>query len=238
MKKLFRLNALAFLVSFIVGSALGQTNESMTKNLNWSYELPGHISTGPMDVMVHMEYNFVRVSFGQGWRVNLKYRITKMEFVNKFGTQRFKHQNQIYKQNEMIAADGLGSQGWQDINITSIVIGNMMVPNLTNNKSLTIESTFQTVTNIGSITKEDDLNHLILDPTLSYAKNMNWENSQNLIGRINKLNQLKTNRTQNQNLNNTNTGNDNNTFSETKTGTNNSSYHSSSNVSKNNTSSH
>lgn len=162
------------------------SNKSNVQTLLWPYKLPNSQDHGPMDVTVHGTYHFTRERWGETYRVHLNYTITKIEYLAPL---RFLRNGVIYRPSEMSAIDGLGSQGFDEVDITGINI-KMTAIGVSNAREFDINKNYGHANYIGDISPTADLNSLSLDLVPSYASNIYYTNPSALRGRIDKLNKL------------------------------------------------
>ena len=167
-----------------------EVNRSITKHSIWSYILPETEHSGPMDVSVDFEYYFVKETSGGDTHVNINYKL-KLTYTATFGALRYKYKNRIYRQDEMHGTDGLSMVGFDKIKITLIDI-QISVDNIGN--SFSMNSSYDNVYNIGSISKDLDLNHLNLSLVGSRANRINFDDSFELTARIDKMEKLMKDR--------------------------------------------
>ncbi len=173
----------------LLSNAFGHVlNTSTQQQLLWTYELPSNYTRGPVDILVQGTYYFTKEKLGERYFVRLHSRITRIEFQSKFGTLRYRLNGQDYRQDQVNATDGLGMQGFDQVNVTSI-LASIEVQFLNNSKLGYIGDNI--AYEVGDIDKYGDLNKLMLNLAGSKLKNINWQGSQSLESRINNLNKPK-----------------------------------------------
>lgn len=178
-------------------------NRSNDKTLLWPFHIPASMQNGPVDFMVHGTYYFTREKFGGEQYANLHLTITRIDFFGN-GIPAFKYRGKVYNANEMNAADGLGTNGYDQLKITSISLKLQIdaaqaniggSANWINSMAIVGQSSVDGVHEI-KITKDHDLDKIDINLVASYVTNIYWQDQDKLVARIENLAKTEKNKSQ------------------------------------------
>lgn len=162
-------------------------NEKVLHNFLWPYHLPLNTETGPARVTVSGKYWFSKERLGDKYHINLHFENVTIKFEHPY-TYRYKGTNYTYMQ--LNAGDGLATDGFPEIDITSITL---QFPPVTGFGITEAKSPNFMITTMGDAykiaycEKDTDVGRLQLMLATSVATDMNWWKSEKLIGRIERI---------------------------------------------------
>lgn len=162
-------------------------NEKVLHNFLWPYHLPLNIETGPARVTVSGKYWFSKERLGDKYHINLHFENVTIKFEHPY-TYRYKGTNYTYMQ--LNAGDGLATDGFPEIDITSITL---QFPPVTGFGITEAKSPNFMITTMGDAykiaycEKDSDVGRLQLMLATSVATNMNWSGSGKLNSRIERI---------------------------------------------------
>ena len=172
---------------------IAQTNP---KTFLWPYNIPSDQSDGPARVQVHGEYSIKKSAYKNNngnYGLLIRFTISRIRFDNNIV---YKHKGIEYSQASLHAADGRGSEGFNELVITGISITFPAVKGfgVINEKDFTISRDvaktggFNLTDEIAEFNGEDyDLDKITVMTPTSFATRINFENSSILVARIEKI---------------------------------------------------
>ncbi len=204
MKKLpLKICTVSFFLLFFVLNGAAQNEKSSVKNFLWTLKLPAEMQRGPMQVGIGGSFYFERETIGAKHYANLYISFSKMNFLG-IGIPAYKYNGKAYLANEMNVIDGLGTSGFEQLQITSVKMQIQVLaaqPNAGGSNSFVlVNSAMGSVHHAAEITKDTNMDHLDLMWAGSYLQDLNWTNSSGLEGRISNLEKLKQNKADYKNI--------------------------------------
>jgi hypothetical protein len=183
----FRNLCILFWALVISNFAMAQ-NEKVERTFLWSYSLPANKENGPARVQVTGVYYFTADNAGEKKSVSLHFRDIEIKFEHPF---EYKYKGKYYTYMNLNAADGLATEGFNEIDITSIVLQFPPIGGLTVTDSkrpvVWISARSGDAVDIGKCDKSKDLRTLSIGQAGSFATNMNWNNATKLLARIERI---------------------------------------------------
>lgn len=186
----------------------GQTNNcSDKKSFLWPFSLPSSKGNGPMDVNIRCEYNFCKESIGDSYYFSCRYKILSVEYktsavsgANITGSGFwFRYNGKEYNSLVMSTVDGLGTDGFDDIQITGASI-HAKASGTMENKVFYLDNNFNNAHNISKCNKDASPVGLDINLVMSTLQEINYTNSDRLITRINNYERLIKNKSDYNNI--------------------------------------
>ncbi len=180
--------SLFILWALLISNFAMAQNEKVERMFLWPYDLPAGKETGPARVQVTGVYYFTADNAGEKKSVSLHFRDIKIKFEHPF---EYKYKGKYYTYMNLNAADGLATEGFNEIDITSIVLHFPPIGGLTVTDSkrpiVWISGGEGNAVDIAKCDKGKDLRTLTIGEAGSFATDMNWFNSTKLLARIERI---------------------------------------------------
>lgn len=174
--------------ALVISNFVVAQNEKVERSFLWPYNLPADKESGPARVQVTGVYYFTADNAGEKKSVSLHFRNIKIKFEHPF---EYKYKGKYYTYMNLNAADGLATEGFNEIDITSIVLQFPAIGGLTVTDAkrpiIWISGGEGNAVDIAKCDKGKDLSTLSIGLAGSYATNMNWDNSTKLLARIERI---------------------------------------------------
>jgi hypothetical protein len=181
-------NLCILLWALVVSNFAMAQNEKVERTFLWPYSLPATKETGPARVQVTGVYYFTADNAGEKKSVSLHFRDIEIKFEHPF---EYKYKGKYYTYMNLNAADGLATEGFNEIDITSIVLQFPPIGGLTVTDSkrpvVWISAKSGNAVDIAKCDKSKDLRTLTIDQAGSFATDMNWNNATKLLARIERI---------------------------------------------------
>ncbi len=150
--------SLALLMSACCTALAQSKDRSGIKEFLWPYDLPATNNNGPMDINVWRILLFREKVAGDEYKVWVNFKVTRIEFMAKYGTRRYKYKGTVYREDEVRATDGLTDEGFGDLRLTGVSI-RITAGNIKDAKEVYI-GTSGISSDVGRVTKDKDIDHL------------------------------------------------------------------------------
>lgn len=196
MKKSILVSIASYLLIVCFGSAslFAQTEAKANKSrINQSiheFTLPSNATTGPMEIVVSLEYYFSREYFAdQPSSLCLNIKVIDYNYNPGLGAFRFKYQNKIYRHDEMQVIDSRGIEEFTNLIISDVAF-EIGVSGLGLSSKVNVNTNYETFCRIGAIPKDADLNDYHLNWATALTHAIYYSNENGIINRINACNKL------------------------------------------------
>lgn len=181
-------NLCNLLWALVISNFAMAQNEKVERTFLWPYSLPANKETGPARVQVTGVYYFTADNAGEKKSISVHFRDIKIKFEHPF---EYKYKGKHYTYMNLNAADGLATEGFNEIDITSIVLQFPPIGGLTVTDSkrpvVWISAKSGDAVDIAKCDKSKDLRTLSINQAGSIATNMNWNNATKLLARIERI---------------------------------------------------